>query len=68
VEQTQTPKYVSRLELLLYVPPSHRTISTKASAQDFPHREPPLKIWIIQTWSTQLLSQTITTSTQEVRH
>ena len=44
-------------------PPSHRRISTKASTQDFPHREPPLRIWVIQTQSTQLHSQT-TTSTK----
>ena len=48
--------------------PSHRRISTISSTQDFPHREPPLRIWVIQSWSTQLLSQTTTTSTQEVRH
>ena len=33
-----------------------------------PHREPPLRIWVIQNWSAQLLSQTTTTSTQEARH
>ena len=38
------------------------------STEDFPHREPPLRIWVIQTWSTQLLSQTNTTSIQEERH
>ena len=32
-----------------------------------PHRAPPLRIWVIQYGSTQLLSQT-TTSTQEARH
>ena len=26
-------------------PPSHRRISTISSTQDFPHREPPLRIW-----------------------
>ena len=26
-------------------PPSHRRISTNSSTQDFPHREPPLRIW-----------------------
>jgi len=40
-------------------PPSHRRISSIASTQDFPHREPLLRIWVIQTWSTQLLSPTI---------
>ena len=25
-------------------PPSHRRISTNSSTQDFPHREPPLRI------------------------
>ena len=37
-------------------PPSHRKIFTMSSTQDFPHREPPLRIWVIQTGSTQLLS------------
>ena len=49
-------------------PPSHRRISTNSSTQDFPHREPPLRIWVIQTGSTQLLSPINTTSTQEARH
>ena len=48
--------------------PSHRRIFTISSTQDFPHREPPLRIWVIQTWSTQLLSQPTTTSILEVRH
>ena len=68
VDQSQITKYVSRFEQLLYVPPSHRRISTITSTQDFPHREPPLRIWVIQLWSTQLLSPTNTTSTQEARH
>ena len=29
-------------------PPSHRRISTISSTHDFPYREPPLRIWIIQ--------------------
>ena len=29
-------------------PPSHRRIFTKSSTHDFPHREPPLRIWLIQ--------------------
>ena len=37
--------------------PSHRRISTNSSTQDFPHREPPLRIWVNITGSTQLLSQ-----------
>ena len=32
-----------------------------------PHREPPLRIWVIQTWSTQLLSQSTTTITSTLR-
>ena len=44
-------------------PPSHRRISTNSSTQDFPHREPPLRIWANTIWSTQLLSQQNTTST-----
>ena len=45
------------------VPSSHRRISTNSSTQDFPHREPPLRIWVNTTGSTQLLSLTNTTST-----
>ena len=40
-------------------PPSLRRIFTIASTHDFPYREPPLRIWVIQTRSTQLLSQPI---------
>ena len=49
-------------------PLSHRMISTISSTQDFPHREPPLRIWVIKFRSTQLLSPTNTISTQEERH
>ena len=49
-------------------PPSHRIIFTISSTQDFSHREPPLSIWVIQTRSTQRLSQPTTTSTLEARH
>ena len=49
-------------------PPSHRRIFTISSTQDFPHREPPLRIWTNTIRSTQLLSPTNTTSTQEARH
>ena len=31
-------------------PPSHRRISTNSSTQDFPHREPPLRIWVNTIW------------------
>ena len=49
-------------------PPSHKRISTISSIQGFPHREPPLRIWVIQLWSRQLLSSNNTTSTQKARH
>ena len=44
-------------------PPSHRRISTNSSAQDFSHREPPLRIWINTIWeyTTPLLTNTIST-------
>ena len=67
MDQSQTQSYVSRFEPLLYVPTFTRRIFTITSTQDFSHRKPPLRIWVIQTWSTQLLSQK-TTSTQKVRH
>jgi len=45
-------------------PPSHRRISTNSSTQDFPQREPPLRIWINTNWEyTTPLSNTNTTST-----
>jgi len=45
-------------------PPSHRRISTNSSAQDFPHREPPLRIWVNTNWEyTTPLSNTNTTYT-----
>ena len=40
-------------------PPSHRRIFTKSYTQDFPHRESPLRIWVIQIGSIQLLFQPI---------
>ena len=50
-------------------PPSHRRISTNLSTQDSPHREPPLRILgNTITGSTQLLSQSNTTSAQEASH
>ena len=40
-------------------PPSHRRISTITSTQDFPQKEPPLRIWVIQTlkYTTPLSKQ-----------
>ena len=31
-------------------PPSHRRIFTNSFTKDFPHREPPLRIWANTTW------------------
>ena len=42
LDQIQTPRYVSRLESLLYVPAFTQKDFTM-STQDFPHREPPLR-------------------------
>ena len=56
VDQSQTPRYVSMFEPLLYVPDFTQKDFHYVSTQDFPHREPPLRIWQIQTRSTQLLS------------
>ena len=53
---------------MFHGPPSHRRIFTITFTQDFPHREHPLRIWVIQTGSIQLLSPTNTTSSQEARH
>ena len=57
VDQTQAHRYISRFEHTALPPPSHRRIFTNSSTQDFPHREPPLRIWANTTRSTQLLSQ-----------
>ena len=49
-------------------PPSHRRISTNSSIQDFPHREPPLRIWVNTTLGyTTPLSNNYNLSL-EVRH
>ena len=58
VDQLQTPRYVSRFEPLLYVPAFTQKDFHYTFTQDFPHREPPLSIWQIQTRSTHLLSPT----------
>ena len=44
-------------------PPSHRKIFTNSFTQDFPHREPPLRIWANTTWeyTTPLLTNTTST-------
>ena len=55
-DQMQTQRYVLRFEPLLYVLAFTQKDFHYASTQDFPHREPPLKIWQIQARSTQLLS------------
>jgi len=52
--QTQTQRFVSRFKPLLYVPPSHRRISS-TSTQDLPQRNFHQGI-TITTRSTQLLS------------
>ena len=44
-------------------PPSHRRISTNSSTQDFPHREPPLRIWGKYNWEYTTPLSTNTTST-----
>ena len=49
-------------------PPSHRRISTNSSTQDFPHSEPPLRIWSNYNWEyTPPLSNKYNLSL-EVRH
>ena len=44
VDQSQTTRYVSRFQLLLYVPAFTQKDFHYMSTQDFPHREPPLRI------------------------
>ena len=68
MDQTQTSRFVLRFEHTALRPRLHTEGSTIASIQDFPHREPPLRIWATITRSTQLLSPTNSTSTQEARH
>jgi len=63
VDQSQIQRYVRGSSYCSISLPSHRRISTISSTQDFPHRQPLLRIWVIQTWSTQLLSPINTTST-----
>ena len=49
-------------------PPSHRRISTISFIQDFPHREPPLRILGNTTLEYTTSLSNNTTSTQEARH
>ena len=69
MDQTQTPRYVSRFEhpalRLRFTQKDFQ--STKTSTKDFPHREPPLRILGNTTRRTHLLSPTTTTSTQEAK-
>ena len=58
MDQSQTPRYVSRFESLLYVPAFTQKNFHYMSTQDLPHREPPPRIWQIQIRSTQLLYPT----------
>ena len=58
MDQTQTPRHVSRFEPLLYVPAFTQKDFYYMSTQDLPYRKPPPRIWQIQTRSTQLLSPT----------
>ena len=44
-------------------PPSHRKIYTISSTQDFPHREPPLRIWANTIWEYIIPLSPNTTST-----
>ena len=67
MDQSQTQDLLRDSSHCSMSPPSHRMISIISSTQDFPHREPPLRIWVMQTRSTQLLSPTNTTSKQHAR-
>ena len=58
MNQSQITRYVSIFESLFYVPAFTQKNFHHTSTQDFPHREPPLRIWQIQIRITQLLSPT----------
>ena len=68
MNHTQTQRYVSRFEPLVYVSTFTQKDFTISSTQDFSHRESPVRIWVNTIRSTQLLSPTNATSTQEARH
>ena len=59
VNQTQTPRYVLMFESLLYVPAFTQNDFHYIVHTGLPTRGTPLRIWVIQTGSTQLLSPTI---------
>ena len=47
VNQSQTQRYVSRFEPLLYVPAFTQKDIYYIVHTRLPHREPPLRIWVI---------------------
>ena len=49
VDQSQTIRYVLRFEPLLYVPTFTQKDFHYIVHTGLPHREPPLRIWVIQT-------------------
>jgi len=67
VDQTQTPRYVSSFEPLLYVPTFTQMDFHYMSTQDFPPRDLLWGITTLHLEYTTPLSNT-TTSTQEARH
>jgi len=64
VDQSQTPRYITRFEPLLYV----SAFTQKNFHYNFHTGLSTLRIWVNTTRSTQLLSSTNTISTQEARH
>ena len=44
MNQSQTPRYISRFDSLLYIPAFTQKDFHYMSTQDFPHREPLLRI------------------------
>ena len=49
VDQSQSQRYISRFEPLLYVPAFTQKNFHYTFTQDFPYRESPLRISVIQT-------------------
>ena len=68
MDQSQIQRYVSRFEPLFYVPAFTQKDFHEIVHTGLPTRELLLRIWVIQTRSTQLLSLTNTTSTKEARY
>ena len=67
MDQTQTPRYVLRFEHPALRPRLHTEGFSLSSTQDFPHREPPLRIWANAIWEYTTPLSTVNNTTSTLR-